>query len=276
MTDLNLLRERIERLETEIESVIGESEKLQRAHRRNFVARLALNVFPTLLLFASWSLARGQGDVVHAPFLVNDSDGGAKGSAHAIHTIFAVNNDHSFYVHTENSTRALTGYAGKTESYFMVAPSNRGQSVKLGLEGSGPSAPVAPSPAPTRQQGGRRGRRGSGPGRGGSGRGQGGGAGAGAAGMVPFLKVSSGGQSETNERIALTVDGTPELVMRNTNGIKVFDLLQGKAFPGGELGLFNVIGQIAVRAGSSAAGIGRVEAFPLGNPIGSSIVGRVR
>jgi hypothetical protein len=98
----------------------------------------------------------------------------------------------------------------------------------------------------------------------------------GLAGMKPFLKLSPGGESEIYQRIALTVDGTPELVLRNPSGIKVFDLLQGKAFPGGELGLFDGRGTLAVRAGSSEAGIGRVEAFPLGNPIGSSIVGRLR
>lgn len=98
----------------------------------------------------------------------------------------------------------------------------------------------------------------------------------GLAGMKPFLKFSPGGESEVYQRMALTVNGTPELTMRNTNGIKVFSLLQGRAFPGGELGLSNSSGGLAVRAGSSEGGIGRVEAFPLGNPIGSAIVGRVR
>jgi len=271
MTDLNQLRERIEHLETEIESVLAETRKLQRAHRRRKAARLALSLVPALLLGACWSLARPpQGYSVHAPFEVHDSSG---------RKLFTVNNDHSFSVYTEKGAPALIGRAYENDYSFLVAPSDGGPWAKLGLEGSGSNAPGAPATAP--QQAGRTGRgqgrsgRGNSQGRGG--RAQGGGSGGSAPAMSPFLKLGLGGYSQGDERIMLRMrDGKPELAMRNPNGVLGLLLLQGHAFPGGELGIISSKGEVAARAGASVAGIGRVEAFPLGNPIGSSIVGRVR
>jgi len=281
MTDLNQLRARIEQLETEIESVVGETQRLQRAHRRKFAAILALTVFATLLVGARWSLAKAPQAVTitrsHAPFEVDDSSG---------RKIFRVNNDHSFYVYTEKEAPALIGHASAGDYSFMVAPKDGGPWVKLGLGGSVSPPPAAPS-TPTPQQGGGTGR---GRGRGGRGLGQaqgqgrgqarGGGAqggGAGGAGTTPFLMLSAGGESDSDVRIFLGMsENKPVLQMRNTSGVVALGLLQSRAFQGGALGVFDSGGKMAVRAGCSTTGMGRVEAFPLGNPVGSFIVGRVR
>jgi hypothetical protein len=280
MTDLEQLRARIEQLETEIEGVVSESQRLQRALRRRFTAVFALTVFATLLVGVRWSLAKSPQAVTitrsHAPFEVDDSSG---------RKIFRVNNNHSFYVYTEKEVPALIGQASAGDYSFMVAPKDGGPWVKLGLGGSG-SPPPAASSTSTPKGGGT----GQGRGRAGRGVGQAQGQGprqahgsgaqggsAGGASMTPFLKLSAGGQSDADERIFLGMaENKPLFQMRNTSGIPVVLLLQSHAFQGGALGIQDSGGKIAVRAGASAAGIGRVEAFPLGNPVGSSIVGRIR
>ena len=99
--------------------------------------------------------------------------------------------------------------------------------------------------------------------------------------MAPFVKLGKGSpyrQRESDVRILLETgeSNMPALSVRNTDGVPVVLLLQSRAYQGGALGIQNSKGDLAVRGGCSAAGIGVVEAKPFGNPVGSTIVGRVR
>lgn len=71
-----------------------------------------------------------------------------------------------------------------------------------------------------------------------------------------------------------TTGGTGRMVMMNTSGTQ--DIIQFLTGLKGEgvMELNSAGGQLAVIASPSEGGFGRVEALPLGNPIGSFIVGR--
>ncbi|HYL92624.1 MAG TPA: hypothetical protein VEW69_05650 [Alphaproteobacteria bacterium] len=91
--------------------------------------------------------------------------------------------------------------------------------------------------------------------------------------MNPLMKLRYGG--EQSDRIAMQViGGKPVINMSSSTGTIILRMVQG-ASGGGELLLSNSSGLIRVNAGISPAQFGRVETLPLGNPIGSFIVGRV-
>lgn len=71
-----------------------------------------------------------------------------------------------------------------------------------------------------------------------------------------------------------TLGGTGRMVVMDQSAKN--DIIQFLTGPGGEgaMELNSASGQLAVIASPSPGGFGRVEALPLGNPIGSFIVGR--
>jgi hypothetical protein len=99
-------------------------------------------------------------------------------------------------------------------------------------------------------------------------------------GTTPYFKLSSGGDTPSAERsdgdrISLDVtDGRPYMRFQVPGGHGILRLSQGTN-GGGELEIAKPGGDVVVRAGISPGGVGRVEAYPLGNPLGSVIVGRL-
>jgi hypothetical protein len=93
-------------------------------------------------------------------------------------------------------------------------------------------------------------------------------------GTTPMFKLRTGG--EANDRLVMAApNGSPYLTLFGSDGHGRVRLAEGTD-GGGELLIAKPGGQAMVRAGVSAQGIGRVEAFPLGNLMGSEIVGRIK
>jgi hypothetical protein len=268
MCEIDELYRRITQIDAELKDVLREAGHLQRALRHKLFARFGLTFIGTLLVASCWTLASGApaatSSSVRAPFEVDDASN---------KPIFQVSAEpREFVVYTAAGDRAIIGSAKVDDTSLLVSPTPKGASVKLGISGAASGSSVGqppPKQQPPKKTRGTKKASGGGQTAGQTSKGdQGGG------GTKPSFtfKVGAGSGSE---RIVMSVEGgKPVFIMRNTKGVPVFYLLQGLAFPGGELALFNSSAKMAVRAGSSAAGIGRVEAFPLGNPIGSFIVGR--
>jgi hypothetical protein len=94
---------------------------------------------------------------------------------------------------------------------------------------------------------------------------------------TPYFKLTSGGSSGAAatlaDRISFDVTGgKPFVRLKVGTGHGVLQLGQG-ASGGGELLIAKPGGDVVVNAGVSAQSVGRVEALPLGNPLGSEIVG---
>jgi hypothetical protein len=263
MCEIDRLRRRIEQIEAELEGVLGQTEQLRCSHRHRIAGQVALTTLGILLVGAYLTLGTaattGSSNTVRGDFEVDDSSN---------NRIFKVSADkHSFVVYTESDVPSIIATASVGNTSLLVSPTG-GASIRLGADGSTPVGASAPK------------KRTGGTGRGGSKKrksGKGGstdqgGVGSGVA--VPSLSFNAAGLDGAYRILMNVVGGKPVFAMQNSPGAPIVYLLQGIAFPGGELGIFNAGGELAVRAGSSAAGIGRVEAFPLGNPIGSFIVGR--
>jgi len=96
--------------------------------------------------------------------------------------------------------------------------------------------------------------------------------------LVPYYKLSAGVEPvpvlNANARVSLDItNGRPYVRLSSSTGHGVLQLMQG-ADGGGELEIAKPGGDVVVRAGISPGGVGRVEAYPLGNPLGSAIVGK--
>jgi hypothetical protein len=92
-------------------------------------------------------------------------------------------------------------------------------------------------------------------------------------GANPELKLRSAGERDQITLQAL--GGSPSLIMFNKSGHDIVQLRRGITGAGG-LEINNSAGELRVLATETEGGYGRVEALPLGNPMGSFIVGKAR
>lgn len=91
-------------------------------------------------------------------------------------------------------------------------------------------------------------------------------------GDVPYLRLHD---AAGKERVSLDVTGgKPFVRLKGADGHGLVQLSQGST-GGGELEIAKPGGAVVVRAGIAPNGVGRVEAFPLGNPLGSAILGKI-
>jgi hypothetical protein len=93
-------------------------------------------------------------------------------------------------------------------------------------------------------------------------------------GSSPQLRLRSGGAERDRLLFEVAPGGTPIMIMYGSN--KGQDIMQFREGPRGEglLELNNSSGDLKVLADVTDEGYGKVEALPLGNPLGSAIVGR--
>ena len=223
MSEMNALHRRMETVEAELASVLGEIDAFRRTQARKRRARWLMCVAVVMAVAAyrsATAAAARPGTTVAAPFDVVDDNN---------EPIFAVKADpRGLMLYPTNSglVPRIVAIVDDKEQYFKIGPGN--VNVWLGVRNN-----------------------------------------------VPSLKFRSGGGDR--ERLSFTVaaGGTPIAVMYGDNGQ---DIMQMRGGPHGEglLQLMNAQGEVKVKAGLSDAGYGRVEALPLGNPMGSFIVGRPR
>jgi len=101
-------------------------------------------------------------------------------------------------------------------------------------------------------------------------------------GEVAYFKLGTGTliaaqsvlDTAVNDQVSLDLkDGKPFVRLKAVTGHGVLQLSQG-ATGGGELEIARPDGIVVVRADISPGGLGRVEALPLGNPMGSALLGK--